>query len=58
MAHKTKSCSAECRKQAHYAECHYAQCRYLQCRSASEKPFIKKVITSLKPRVLRKRKKW
>ncbi len=25
---------AECRKQAHYAECHYAECRYAECRSA------------------------
>ncbi len=25
---------AECRKQAHYAECHYAKCRYAECRYA------------------------
>jgi hypothetical protein len=25
---------AECRKQAHYAECHYAECRYAECRGA------------------------
>jgi hypothetical protein len=25
---------AECRKQAHYAECHYAECRYAQRRYA------------------------
>jgi hypothetical protein len=25
---------AECRKQAHYAECRYAECRYAECRSA------------------------
>ncbi len=22
---------AECRKQAHYAECRYAECRYAEC---------------------------
>jgi hypothetical protein len=36
---------AECRKQAHYAECHYAECRkqahyaechYAECRGASK----------------------
>ncbi len=26
---------AECRKQAHYAECHYAECRYAECRGAA-----------------------
>ncbi len=25
---------AECRKQAHDAECHYAECRYAECRGA------------------------
>jgi hypothetical protein len=25
---------AECRKQAHYAECRYAECRYAECRYA------------------------
>jgi hypothetical protein len=25
---------AECRKQAHYAECHYAECCYAECRYA------------------------
>ncbi len=25
---------AECRKQAHYAECHYAECRHAECRGA------------------------
>jgi hypothetical protein len=25
---------AECRKQAHYAECHYVECRYAECRYA------------------------
>jgi hypothetical protein len=27
---------AECRKQAHYAECHYTECRYAECRSADK----------------------
>jgi hypothetical protein len=27
-------CYAECRKQAHYAECHFAECRYAEFRSA------------------------
>ncbi len=26
---------AECRKQAHYAECHYTECRYAKCRGAN-----------------------
>jgi hypothetical protein len=25
---------AECRKQAHYAECRYAECHYAECRYA------------------------
>jgi hypothetical protein len=25
---------AECRKQAHYAECHYAECYYAECHYA------------------------
>ncbi len=25
---------AECRKQAHYAECHYAEYRYAECHYA------------------------
>jgi hypothetical protein len=34
---------AECRKQAHYAECryaecHYAECRYDECRGAVNEP--------------------
>jgi hypothetical protein len=28
---------AECRKQAHYAQCRYAECRYAECRGAGEK---------------------
>jgi hypothetical protein len=34
---------AECRKQAHYADCHYAECRYAECRSAVKMAcFVKK----------------
>ncbi len=32
---------AECRKQAHYAECNYAECRYAECRSAPGVPYHK-----------------
>jgi len=34
MALSTRICYAECRKQAHRADCHYAECRYGECRSA------------------------
>ncbi len=32
---------AECRKQAHYAECHYAECRYAECHGARIMTFIR-----------------
>ena len=34
-------CYAECRKQAHYAECHYAECRYAGCRGAEKRADLK-----------------
>ncbi len=39
MALNTECCLlsviyAECRKQAHYAECHYGECRYAECHGA------------------------
>ncbi len=38
MAHNVECCYAECRKQAHYAECYYAECRYAECRGAALEP--------------------
>ncbi len=33
-AFKLRVIYAECRKEAHYAECCYAECRHAECRGA------------------------
>jgi hypothetical protein len=34
---------AECRKQAHYAECRYDECHYVECRGAKNPSFQREV---------------